>query len=319
MLNRRLLRVKVMQSVYCYHKNEMTLQQAEKNLLYNVNKSFELYHLLLLMLIEIREYAIKRMETGKSKNRPTQEELNPNTRFIDNLLLIKLSKNQNFLKYIDHNKLSWVNYPEIIKSLYNEICQSDLYIKNMDSEKGDFENDRKFIVKLIEKVIAQYEPLYENLEEQSIFWNDELEYVMSMVIKTLKELKNYEENNQELFPEYKDDSDKDFSVTLLRKTILNHLENLNVIKKILINWDLERIAFVDIILMEIALTEITEFESMPIKVSLNEYIEIAKNYSTPKSGAFINGVLEKIISNYMKEGKINKNTFALLAINPKKT
>jgi N utilization substance protein B len=312
MLNRRLLRVKVMQSVYSYRKNEMTLQQAENNLLYNINKSFELYHLLLLMLIEIREFAIKRIETEKSKNRPTHEELYPNTRFINNLLLIKLSKNQNFLSYVNYNKLSWVNNSEIIKSLYNEICQSDIYISNMNSEDGDFENDRKFIVKLIEKVIAQYEPLYENLEEQSIFWNDELEYIISMVIKTLKELKNYEDDNQELMPEYKDDTDKDFAVRLLRKTILNHLETLNSIKRYLINWDLERVAVIDIILMEMAVAEMTEFEAMPIKVSLNEYIEIAKNYSTPKSGIFINGILERIISKYMSEGKISKISYELL-------
>jgi N utilization substance protein B len=303
-----------MQTVYCYHKNEMTLQQAENNLLYNIDKSFELYHFLLLMLLEIREHAISRIETGKTKNIPTEEEVNPNTRFIDNLLLIKLSKNTNFLKYINYNKLSWVNYPEIIKALFNEICQSELYINNMESEAGNFENDRKFIVKLLEKVITQYEPLYENLEEQSIFWNDELEYVLSMVIRTLKEFKNCEEDDQALFPEYKDDGDKDFSVILLRKTIINHLDNLNVIKKILLNWDLERIAFLDIILLEIALTEITEFTTMPVKVSLNEYIEIAKNYSTPKSGTFINGILEKIISNYINEGKINKISYEFLEL-----
>jgi N utilization substance protein B len=287
----------------------MTLQQAENNLLYNINKSFELYHMLLLLLIEIREYAMKRIETGKIKNRPTPDELNPNTRFIDNLLLIKLSKNQNFLNFINHNKLSWVNYPEIIRALYNEICKSNLYIKNMDSEEGNFENDRKFIVKLTEKIIAQYEPLYENLEEQSIFWNDEIEYVMSMVIRTLKEFKNDNDDNQALFPEYKDDSDKEFSLTLLHKTILQHSETLNIIRKILINWDLDRIAFLDIILIGIALTEITEFDFIPIKVSLNEYIEIAKNYSTPKSGNFINGILEKIISAYIDEGKIKKISY----------
>jgi N utilization substance protein B len=315
MLNRRLLRVKVMQSVYSYHKNDgVTLQQAEQNLLYNISKSFELYHLLLLMLVDLREYAIKRIDTGKSKKRPAPEELDPNTRFIDNLLLIKLSKNQHFLNYIKHKKLSWVNYPEIIKSLYNEICQSEIYLSNMNSEDGNFENDSKFIVILTEKVIAQYEPLYENLEEQSIFWNDELEYIMSMVIKTLKELKNYEEDNQELLPEYKDDTDKEFAVTLLRKTILKHSEIMNAIKSILVNWDLERIAFLDIILIGIALVEITEFEAIPIKVSLNEYIEIAKNYSTPRSGNFINGILEKIISNYLKEGKINKISLELIEL-----
>ena len=318
MLSRRLLRVKVMQAVYAYHKNEdMTFQQAEAYLYHIIYKSFELYHLLLLLLIDIRQYALIRIEKGKRKYRPTPEELNPNTRFIENLLLIKLLKNENLNKFIEQKGISWSNHPEIISSLYNEICQSDIYQQYMSDTKTNFENDRKFIVKIFEKVIAQYLPLYSNLEEQSLYWNDESEFVMSMVAKTLKEFKNKKENDQTLLPEYKEDDDKQFVTSLLRKSILFHTEFLSILDGYLQHWDLERLAFLDIVIMEIALTEILEFGDMALKISYNEYIEIAKHYSTPKSGNFINGILEKMIADLKKEGKINKLRDDLLELNLK--
>ena len=304
-----------MQTVNVFHKNEgMTLKQAEQNLFYSIYKSFELYHLLLLLLVDIQTYAVNKIELGKSKHLPAPEELNPNTRFIDNIILIKLSKNQNFTDFIERTGLSWVNYHEVIKSLYNEICQSDLYKEYMNLEKTDFEIDRNFVVKITEKVIAQYEPLYANLEEQSIFWNDESEYIMGMVIKTLKNVKK-SDDNWDLFPEYKDEDDKPFISTLLRKSIVYHLETSELIKKYLKNWELERIAFLDIVLMEIALAEMTEFNSIPLKVTLNEYVEISKYYSTPKSGFFINGVLKKVIEEYISSGKLKKISEELLNLN----
>jgi len=316
MLSRRLLRVKVMQAVNVFHKNEdMTIQQAEKNLFYSIYKSFELYHLLLLLLVDIQAYAANKIDFGKSKILPTPEDLNPNTRFIDNKLLIKLSQNNTLLKFIEQKGLSWAKYPEIIKAIYLEICQSDLYKEYMNLESTDFEIDRNFIVKLTDRVIAQYEPLYSNLEEQSIFWNDESEYIMSMVIKTLKDYKISDENNIELMSEFRDEDDKEFITKLLRKSIIFHKETSELIKKYLKNWELERISFMDIVLIEIALAEMTEFSAISLKVTLNEYIEISKYYSTPKSGFFINGVLEKIISEYKKDGKIKKINDKLLELN----
>ena len=307
MLSRRLLRIKVMQTVYTYHKNEgITLQQAENNMFHSISKSFELYHLLLLLLVDVQAYAANRIEIGRNKKRPSPEELNPNTRFINNRLLNLLSENEQLLKFVEQTGLSWSNYPEIIKSVYEQICASELYAQHMESNENSFENDHKFITKLTEKVIAQYEPLYSNIEEQSVFWNDESEFIMSMVIKTVKEYSEKSGENQQLLPEFKDEDDRKFVVSLLRKSIQIHSEVIELIKKHLKNWELDRVAFMDTVIMEIALAEMMEFSAIPIKVTLNEYIEIAKHYSTPKSGFFINGLLDKIITEYKNTGKIRK-------------
>ena len=296
-----------MQTVYAYHKNEgVTLQQAENNMFHSIHKSFELYHLLLLLLVDVQAYAANRIEIGRNKKRPSPEELNPNTKFINNRLLVLLLENKQLSKFVEQTGLSWSNYPEMIKSVYEQICMSELYAQYMESEENSFENDHKFIVKLTEKVIAQYEPLYSYIEEQSVFWNDESEFVMSMVIKTLKEYNEKLGENQQLLPEFKDEDDKEFVISLLRKSILNHSEIPELIKKHLRNWELERVAFMDVVLMEIALAEMMEFSAIPIKVTLNEYIEIAKHYSTPKSGFFINGLLDKIITEYKSTGQIRK-------------
>lgn len=313
MLSRRLLRVKVMQIIYAFQKNgDATLQQSEKELFHSIGKSFELYHLFLLLLVDLQVYAQNRIEIGRNKKIPTPEDLNPNTRFIDNLLLKQLASNQSLVKFADQTGLSWSNNPEIIRSLFDQVVESDLYKQYMNDDSISYANDKKFIVKLVEKVVAQYEPLYALVEEESIFWNDEAEFIMSMVIKTLREFDQSAGDEQVLQKEFKDADDQDFVKTLFRKTLLKQKEFIELIKKYSQNWDLERVAFMDIVLMEIALTEIIEFQGIPVKVTLNEYIEIAKHYSTPKSGLFINGILDKIVSNLKSEGKIVKQGRGLM-------
>lgn len=313
MLSRRLLRVKVMQMIYACQKNgDVSIQQSEKDLFHSISKSFELYHYFLLLLVDIQAYALNRIEVGRNKKMPTEEELSPNSRFVDNMLLKQLSTNKYLLKYIEVTGLSWVNNPEIIRYLFDEIVESDLYKHYMDSPFVSFVEDKRFIVKLIEKVISQYEPLYQQVEEQSIFWNDEAEFIMSMVLKTLKEFDEKNEDKQQLQKEFKDSDDQVFVKTLFRKTLLNQKEFVDLIQKFSQNWELDRVAYMDIVLMQIALTEIIEFPGIPVKVTLNEYIEIAKHYSTPKSGLFINGILDKIVSNFKVEGKIVKQGKGLL-------
>jgi N utilization substance protein B len=313
MLSRRLLRVKVMQMIYACQKNgDMSIQQSEKDLFHSISKSFELYHLFLLLLSDIQTYASNRIEVGLNKKMPTEDELSPNSRFVENKFLQQLSSNSYLLKYVEATGISWVNNPEIVRSLFDEIVESDLYKQYMDSAFESYAEDKKFIVKLTEKIVSQYEPLYSQVEEQSIFWNDEAEFVMSMVLKTLKEFEEKNGPDQPLQKELKDADDHEFVKTLFRKTLLNQKEFVDLIKKFSQNWDLERVAFMDIVLMQIALTEITEFPGIPVKVTLNEYIEIAKHYSTPKSGLFINGILDKIVSSLKVEGKIVKQGRGLL-------
>ncbi len=309
MLNRRLLRVKVMQVLYAhYQNNESTVQGSEKELFHSISKSLDLYYLYILLLLEIRDYAIGRIEFGRNKKMASPEELKPNTRFITNKVLSKLAESTDVKKYMDKNGNNWVNYPEIVKNLYNEITNSTQYQEYLTNKSTSFEQDKKFIIKLLEKVIAYFEPIYATFEEQSIYWNDEVEFVLSMVVKTVKSMN--EEQEVELMEEFKDEEDRGFVKTLYRKSLVNEKDFRGLIEKYAKNWELERVAFMDVVLMQIALAELTEFPNIPIKVSMNEYIEIAKHYSTEKSGTFINGVLDKAIIELTKEKKIVKTAGA---------
>ncbi|TAJ10483.1 transcription antitermination factor NusB [Marinilabiliaceae bacterium JC017] len=307
MLSRRLLRVKIMQMVYAYYKKgENTIQQTEKELFHSISKSHELYHFLLLLLTEIHAFAENRIEFGKQKRRPNHEDLNPNTRFIDNQFLRQLISNAKLNRYVDQTGLSWANHPEIVKNLYNEVVDSQLYQEYMNSDLCGYEDDKRFVVKLFEKVIAPYEPLYILIEEQSIYWNDEAEFVISMTIKTIKSFVQDKKEEQELLPEFKDQDDREFVKKLFRKAILNNDDYSKLIKQYTKNWDFDRVAFMDIVIMQIAIAELMEFPNIPVRVTLNEYIEIAKHYSTNKSGIFINGILDKIVSHLVREKKLLK-------------
>lgn len=313
MLSRRLLRVKVMQMVYAYHQSgDDSVKNIEKALFHSISKSFELYHLLLLLLVELQKLAANRIEVGRNKKIPSPEELNPNTRFVDNVVIAQLSDNVYLNKYIDSTGLSWAHSPELVKEIFEEVIKSDVYANFMEEKYDTYDVQKRFVVKLVEKVIGQYEPLYTQLEEQSVFWNDESEFVVSMVIKTFKEFEEKNGAEQPLLQENGDDDDgtaaddRKFVSTLFRKSISNKESYTELIKQFSHNWDLDRVAFMDIVLMHIALTEIIEFPLIPIKVSLNEYIEIAKHYSTPKSGIYINGMLDKISEHLIKEGKVKK-------------
>ncbi|MGQ1891962.1 transcription antitermination factor NusB [Thermophagus sp. OGC60D27] len=309
MLSRRLLRVKVMQTVYGHFRGgDSTLREAENELFHSISKSHELYHLLLLLILDVRDLAEKRIEIGLNKKRPSYEDLNPNRKFVNNKVIQQLHENRQLLKYIDATGVSWKNNEKFVRDVFKCIRESELYQQYMESEDNSYDADRKFIAKLYEKVIGQYLPLYALCEEESIFWNDEAEFVVSIVVKTIKDFEEEKGEEQSLQKEFKDEQDRDFVKTLFRKTILNHSDYKALIKKFSRNWDLDRVANLDIVLMEIAITEFLEFPEIPVKVTLNEYIEIAKHYSTPKSGTFINGILDKIINYLKKENQLEKLT-----------
>jgi len=307
MVSRRLLRIKTLHICYAHLKSsEQSINQSEKELFFSIQKSYDLYHYLLLLIIDIVNYADSRIELAKQKKMPNYEDLNPNTKFIDNRLVKMLSENLDLKKYLNEQKLSWVNYPELIKNLYIEIRESEIYEKYMASETNGFNEDKKFITELYSKLIVNYEPLYQNLEEQSIFWNDDIEFVIGMIIKSLRAFKAASDENVKLMPLYKNEEDKDFVKRLFRKVVLNHKEYENLISGFIQNWDVERVAFMDIVVMSLAISEMIEFPEIPVKVSLDEYIEIAKFYSTQKSNVFINGILDKLVIHLKKEGKIKK-------------
>jgi N utilization substance protein B len=302
-----------MQMVYSYHKNgDSTLQRAEKELFHSISKSYELYHFFLLLLLEIRQLNEKRIEIGLQKHIPTSADLNPNTKFINNQVLNQLANNKALLRYVEESGLSWVNHPELIRNLWVVIEESSLYQEYMNDSESSYDKDKRFLLKLVEKVIAPFEPLYSQFEELSIYWNDEAEFIISMVIKTIKEFSEDLGENQLLQPEFKDDEDREFVKTLFRKSILNHAEFLKLIEQHTKNWDVDRVAFLDVVLMQIALAEVIEFPGIPVRVTLNEYIEIAKFYSTSRSGNFINGVLDKIVNHLVESHRIVKTGKGLM-------
>lgn len=296
-----------MQVLYAYYSSEeKSINNTEKELFFCVQKSYDLYHYLLSLIIEIADYAESRIELKRNKHQPTAEDLHPNTKFISNQLIQQLRSNRQLNAYISQKKLSWVNHPELIKELYLFMTESDIYAEYMESTTRSFFEDRKFIEKLFNKIILVSEDLYLVLEEQSIYWNDDVEFVISMIIKSLKRFNELSDSDQSLMPLYKDQEDRDFTKDLVRKSIINHDELRELIKEHSKNWDVERIAFMDVLIMQLAITEFLYFPSIPTKVTMNEYIELSKFYSTEKSRNFINGILDKTLKDLKKEGKINK-------------
>lgn len=311
MFSRRLLRIKVLQILYGYHKAEgKTYVQSEKELIFSINKSYELYHYLILLLIDVTEHARSRIEIGRLKKIPTQEDLNPNTRFIDNRLIHQLEENPALTKMVNARKLSWADHPEIIKGLFELISESELYQSYMIDEASGYNEDKKFVLKVLSEIIFNYEGLYNLLEEKNIFWVDDIDFIIQMIVKTLRKFN--EHTISQLLPMFKDKEDLEFTKKLLRKTILHSEENNKLIEESAKNWELDRIAFTDTLIMQMAITEAVEFQSIPIKVTMNEYIEISKVFSTRKSSKFINGILDNIFNQLKKENKINKTGRGLI-------
>ena len=304
MISRRQLRIKVLQTLYAYYKADgHDMAQSEKELRFNINKSYDLYHYLLVLIIDIVLYAESRIELAKNKRIPTHEDLHPNTRFIDNALVEQLRNNEQLLRYLEAKKLSWVQYPELIKELYQQVTGSEEYRTYMEAERTGYNEDKKFIAWIFTHVILPNPSLEDVMEEQSIYWNDDLEFIISMVVKTLKRFREGDGSEKPLLELYKNEEDRDFGIRLFRQTIIHQEKYLELIRGNTRNWDLERIAFMDILIMQMAIAEMLAFSSIPTKVSLNEYLEISKFYSTQKSNVFINGVLDKIVTS-LKEKKM---------------
>lgn len=313
MISRRIIRTKVLQILYAHFSSpDKLISASEKELHFSIQKTYDLYHLLMSLLIELSDYAAKMIDMRKQKNFPTKEELNPNLRFVSNLLIAKLRTNQDLSSYIEKHKINWSNNQELVRKLYQAMVDSDVYKCYLESDSCDFQDDRKFCEDFFAEVLLKSEFVFTEFEEQSIYWNDDLDFVVSMVIKTLKKFKEENLINDHLSSLYKDDEDREFTVKLFRNTITNSAENRKTIETYTKNWDVERVATMDILIMELALTELTDFPSVPVKVTLNEYIELAKYYSTQRSSIFINGVLDRITKDFKDQGKIIKAGRGLL-------
>ena len=313
MISRRIIRTKVLQILYAHVSSpEKTITQSESELHFSIRKTYDLYHLLFAILVEISDFANERIESRKMKNFPTEDDLNPNLRLINNRLITRLREDKSLNDYLKKNKLNWSNYPDLIRSIFTVMIESELYTTYINSVVDDFQIDRRFCEDFFSNILVNSDIMLNELEEQSIYWNDDLDFAISMVIKTIKKFKSENDGNEYLMSLYKDEEDQEFTVKLFRKAIANDSENRQIIETYTKNWDVDRVAIMDVLIMQLALTELMEFPSIPVKVTLNEYIELAKYYSTNRSSTFINGVLDRITKDFREEGKIVKAGRGLL-------
>ena len=308
MINRVLIRLKIVQIVYAYYQNGgKNLDTAEKELFFSLSKAYDMYNYLLLLMVEITKQAERKQNAAKSKLLPTAEELYPNTKFVNNRFIAQLEVNKQLLEFSETQKKTWENEAEFVKGLCEKIQETDIYKEYMESTTSSYEEDRELWRKLYKRIIFNNDELDQVLEDQSLYWNDDKEIVDTFVLKTIKRFEEQNGAKQELLPEFKDEEDQDFARRLFRRAILNADYYRHLISENTRNWDLDRVAFMDVIIMQIALAEILSFPNIPVSVTLNEYVEIAKLYSTPKSGSFINGTLDGIVKALKEDNKLTKN------------
>ena len=308
MINRILIRIRVIQIVYAWYQNrDKDLNQVERELLLGLQKSYDLYYYLLQLMIEITDLHEERVNTKKNKFLPTHEDLNPNMHLINNQFIRQLRNNTMFVSYTANRPMSWELNQNFVKGLLDKIIESNTYKEYTELTKPTYNDDKEFWRKSFKSFIHRNEALDDILEDESIFWNDDIEIVQSFVLKTIKQFNKTAAENFSLIPMFNDDEDKDYATTLLRETLANGQEYREMIAKNADNWDFERIAFMDVVIMQVAVAELYKFESIPIRVTLNEYIDLAKSYSTPKSSTFINGVLDAIVAELKKDKTIFKN------------
>lgn len=313
MVSRRLLRIKILKALYGHFKSgDKTINASEKELFISIEKTYDLYHYMLQLLVDVADYAQSRIDIGKQKYLPSPEEKNPNTKFVDNQIIALLRKNEQLRKRLHQNSLSWSENPELIKKLYQNLLSKSYYKAYMADPKRSFMQDQSFVVDFFLNEIEDFEDLYQILEDQSIYWVDDVEFELGMIIKTVKKFTEDQPTYASLMPLYKDNADYEFTKRLFRKATVNHLEYRQIVDEYTSNWDVERIAYMDILIMIEAIAEMIEFKEMPIKISMNEYIELSKLFSTPNSSTFVNGVLDKVVKTLTESGVIVKEGLGLI-------
>ena len=316
MLNRRHLRIKVLQILYAYFQTgDRDAHKSEKELMRSVQKMYDLYLYFLLVFEELQVFAERRIEERQNKVRATKDDLAPNRKFADNRIFQHFRLNADLKKQSETHKINWVGAVEndLMKKLFLHIVETELYNDYMNNGLSSFEDDRAFALALFKSEIANFELLHDYFENKSIYWLDDIDLVCAMVLKTIKQVPEDTSVQQPILTLYKDEEDeREFTEVLFRKTIQDDTKNDAMINSLTQNWELDRIAKMDIILIKMALTELTSMSSVPKKVTLNEYIEISKFYSTPKSQVFINGILDKAVELLDQEGKLKKTGRGLI-------
>ena len=312
MLNRRHIRIKVLQAFYAFFQsNNEDVLKGEKELFHSIEKIYDLYIFILMLFPSLKRQALIQIEEAKRSAFLRQDIHILKTGFVDNQLIDLIEHSELLQKISKDRKINWEGDVEndLIKKIYKEVYQTDYFKNLLQNETTSFVDDKDSLVQLYKKEICNLEKLHHFFDEKSIYWQDDLDHVSSMILKTLKSISKNQE--LEILPLWKED-EYEFTQNLFRKAVLQKEENDAVLQNYSKNWEKERLATMDSLLMNLAITEALEFSSIPIKVTLNEYIEISKFYSTPKSNSFINGILDRIFEDYKKDGKLVKRGRGLI-------
>ncbi|WP_246147087.1 transcription antitermination factor NusB [Seonamhaeicola marinus] len=308
MLNRRHIRVKVMQTLYAYKGGESDdFSKDQKFLLFSINNMYNLYLLLISLLLEVKKRADVDLQKKQKKHLATKEDKDPNKKFVNNQLLKVLADNLRLKDHLDLYKINnWELDTEYIEIIFKDILNSDIYKEYMQTRVSDFKEDKAFVIDIYKEIIAPNDKLYDYIEDKNLTWLDDLPTVNTTILKLLRKVKQTTDETHFTPKLFKEEEDKQFAIDLFKKTLLNRSALNTEIDKKTKNWDAERIADIDYILLQMAINELQNFPSIPVKVTINEYLEIAKEYSTPKSSIFINGILDKLVKEYTANGTLNK-------------
>ncbi len=312
MLSRRLLRIKALKALYAHLQSEGdNLIASEKSMLGAIDKAYDLYFQMLILPVELARYAEERQQIAKEKKLPTYEDLNPNRKFVDNAAIRLIANSDEVNDYVASHNLGWSNQEDLIKSLYNSLLESPVYKTYMSSLDSSLKEDIALLESLFVKDFQNSEVLDEALEDMSIMWDNDLSFVLPLVIRTITSIRP-SHAEVKVMPKFKSDDEREFVRTLFQKSLINFNEYQAYIEKFTSNWDVERIVFMDNLIMVMAMTELVSMPSVPVKVTMDEYIDISKYYSTPGSSLFINGVLDRVVGNLTAEERINKTGRGLM-------
>ena len=306
MINRELIRIKIVQLTYAYYQNgNRNMDNAEKELLFSLAKAYDLYNYLLALIVSITQEERHRVEIAANRaNREGTEA--PSSRFVNNKFAVQLEENKQLNLFMESQKRRWEDDMEAVRKLCDQIEQSTIYQEYMASDDDSYEADREVWRKIYRTLIQENPDLDAVLEEKSLYWNDDKEVVDTFVIKTIKRFDPANGADQELLPEYRDEEDRDFALKLFRSTILNADDYQRYMSESSRNWDFSRLAYMDVVIMQIAIAEMLTFPNIPVTVTINEYVDLAKLYSTPRSGGYINGMLDTIARHLIQIGKMMK-------------
>lgn len=306
MINREIIRIKIVQLTYAYYQNgNKNMDTAEKELFFSLSKAYDLYNYLLSLMVAVTKESRRRLEVLQA--RAQREGLpEPSQKFAYNRFALQLENNRQLAEFLETQNRSWADYPEFIGKLFEQIEQSQLYKDYLESKDDDYATDRELWRRLYRTFIQENEDLDQLLEELSLYWNDDKEVVDTFVIKTIKRFDEKNGEKQELLPEYDSEEEQDYARKLFRATILNGDEYQRMMTEASRNWDFSRLAYMDVIIMQIAIAEMLTFPSIPLSVTINEFVELAKFYSTPRSAGYINGMLDTIARHLINTGRLLK-------------